>query len=230
MLTTACAGHLGPGTTEGGWSRDESRGTTPEQDCPADAARTPVLERHEARDVPLGGLRGAVVSRTLPQRDLSTVGAWCFLDAFTPGEVPMNVLPHPHIGLQTVTWPLAGRMLHRDSLGSEQVLVPGELNLMTSGDGVAHSEFMVDGAGARGLQLWVALPDHARRTDAAFDHIADLPVLERSGHRVTVIIGEHDGATSPARVHSPLLGLQVDVDPGAEVALPCGPISNTPCR
>lgn len=191
-----------------------------EQDCPADGADAPVLERYEARTVPLGGLRAAVVSRTLPHRALSTVGAWCFLDAFTPGEVPMNVLPHPHIGLQTVTWPLAGRMLHRDSLGSEQLLVPGELNIMTSGDGVAHSEFMVDDAGARGLQLWVALPDASRFVPRTFEHVADLPVREFVGARATVFVGEYDGAASRASVHSPLLGLQIELDAGADVAIP----------
>ncbi|PWD51787.1 pirin [Serinibacter arcticus] len=191
-----------------------------EQSCPADAANAPVLERYEARDVPLGGVRSAVVSRTLPHRALSTVGAWCFLDAFVPGETPMNVLPHPHIGLQTVTWPLSGQMLHRDSLGSEQLLRAGELNLMTSGDGVAHSEFMVDDVGARGLQLWVALPEEARRVPRAFEHVADLPVLERPGIRVTVFLGEHDGGASPATVHSPILGAQIELDAGADVEIP----------
>ena len=191
---------------------------------PASTGRLgPVLERYPAREVPLGGIRAAVVRRTLPHRELPTVGAWCFLDAFTPGDPPMNVLPHPHIGLQTVTWPLAGQMLHRDSLGSVQVLRHGELNVMTSGDGIAHSEWMLDDAGAAGLQLWVALPEHARHVPAAFEHVTDLPVVHHPGATVTVFVGEHDGAASPAHVHSPLVGLEVDLAPGTELALQVRP-------
>lgn len=195
--------------------------TPTETSCPATSVRPgPVLERYEPREVPLGGIRAAKVQRTLPHRELPTVGAWCFLDAFTPGDPPMNILPHPHIGLQTVTWPLAGQMLHRDSSGHRQILQAGELNLMTSGDGIAHSEFMVDDAGAAGLQLWVALPAAARRVPAAFEHLADLPVLELPGARLTVFIGEHDGARSAATTHSPLLGLQLDLTADSAVDLP----------
>lgn len=198
--------------------------TPTETSCPATQLRSgPVLEHYEAREVPLGGIRAAKVQRTLPHRELPTVGAWCFLDEFTPGEPPMNILPHPHIGLQTVTWPLAGQMLHRDSLGHQQVLRAGELNLMTSGDGISHSEFMVDDAGAAGLQLWVALPSSARQVPSAFEHVADLPVRDLPGARLTVFIGEHDGARSPATTYSPLLGLQVDLDAGAAVDLPLQP-------
>ncbi|ACQ81718.1 Pirin domain protein [Beutenbergia cavernae DSM 12333] len=196
-----------------------------ETECTATGAAGPVRERYEARQVPLGGLRAAVVSRTLPHRELSTVGAWCFLDAFTPGDAPMNVLPHPHIGLQTVTWPLEGRMLHRDSLGSEQLLRPGELNLMTSGAGVSHSEFTVDDVGARGLQLWVALPDPDRHADAAFEHVGadDLPVVETGGVRARVFVGELDGVSSPAHVHTPLVGAQIDLSARSSAAVPLRP-------
>ena len=83
------------------------------------------------------------VRRTLPQRGLPTIGAWCFLDSFGPDRIAMSVLPHPHIGLQTVTWPLAGNIRHRDSVGSDVVVRPGELNIMTAGHGVSHSEFAV---------------------------------------------------------------------------------------
>src|SRR3954453_15912670 len=93
----------------------------------------PVAELHPAREVPLGGLRAMQVRRTLPQRGLPLVGAWCFLDEFGPQHVDMRVLPHPHTGLQTVTWPIAGEILHRDSVGSEAVVRPGGLNLMTPG-------------------------------------------------------------------------------------------------
>lgn len=197
----------------------------PELDCQGAHTRPgPELIRLPARRVPLGGVRAAVVDRILPHRDLPTVGAWCFLDSFTPGDVPMNVLPHPHIGLQTVTWPLAGEILHRDSLGSHQVVRAGELNLMTAGDGVSHSEWTVSPQPVTGLQLWVALPDSARTAPASFEHIADLPVLSYPGARVTVLVGEHDGAASPAQIFSPLVGLEIALDPsdrgtGLEIGL-----------
>ena len=128
--------------------------------CDLVPSHGPVVELHEARDVPLGGVRAMRVRRTLPQRALPLVGAWCFLDEFGPQHVDMRVLPHPHTGLQTVTWPVAGEILHRDSVGSEAVVRPGQLNLMTAGHGVSHSEFSL---GAEPLlhavQLWVALPD-----------------------------------------------------------------------
>ena len=184
---------------------------------------SPVLERYPAREVPLGGIRAAKVLRTLPHRELPTVGAWCFLDSFAPGDPPMNVLPHPHIGLQTVTWPLSGQMRHRDTLGSDQILRPGELNVMTSGDGVAHSEWMVDENGASGLQLWVALPEAALHVPSDFQHVSNLPVLIYPGVKLTVFIGEHDGVASPARIHSPLVGLEIEIDDGASFDLSLRP-------
>ena len=109
-----------------------------EQDCRAKDDPGPVVEFHEARDVPLGGVRGVHVMRALPQRVLPTVGAWCFLDRFGPDSAPMTVNPHPHIGLQTVTWPFQGEIRHRDSVGSDVVVRPRQLNLMTAGRGIAH--------------------------------------------------------------------------------------------
>ena len=103
----------------------------------------PCVQLWPAREVPLGGVRAMKVSRTLPQRGLPTVGAWCFLDSFGPERVAMSVLPHPHTGLQTVTWPLLGTIRHRDSVGSDVLVRPGELNIMTAGRGVSHSEFAV---------------------------------------------------------------------------------------
>ena len=127
--------------------------------CHPALVRGPVNRLLEAREVPLGGVRAMHVRRTLPTRDLPLVGAWCFLDTFGPEHVDMRVLPHPHIGLQTVTWPLAGEIHHRDSLGSDVVVRPGELNLMTAGHGVSHSEISLGtGQLLHGVQLWVALP------------------------------------------------------------------------
>ena len=119
-----------------------------EEVCPpagpdAGTGTGPCVQLWPAREVPLGGIRGIKVLRTLPQRGLPTVGAWCFLDSFGPDRTPMSVLPHPHTGLQTVTWPLAGQVRHRDSVGSDVIVRPGELNIMTAGFGVAHSEFAV---------------------------------------------------------------------------------------
>lgn len=169
-----------------------------------------------AREVPLGGLRGLTVHRTLPQRGFPTVGAWCFVDHFGPTSESMAVLPHPHTGLQTVTWPLAGEIRHRDSLGSDVVLKPGELNLMTSGDGVSHSEFSVGDADAlmHGIQLWVALPADALTGPAGFEHHPDLPVATGAGWTAKVLLGEVAGAVSTATTYTPIVGAEVQVEPG----------------
>ena len=175
----------------------------------------------EPREVPLGGVRGLTVHRTLPHRDLPTVGAWCFVDHFGPTREPMTVLPHPHTGLQTVTWPLAGDIRHRDNLGSDVVLKPGELNLMTSGDGVSHSEFSVgDDAMMHGLQLWVALPDASRAGPAAFEHLPDLPRTGGNGWRAIVLVGQLADAESPATTYSPLVGAELTLGAAATATVP----------
>jgi redox-sensitive bicupin YhaK (pirin superfamily) len=181
------------------------------------------LELIGAREVPLGGPRGLLVRRTLPHRERRTVGAWCFADHFGPtprgSGSGMHVPPHPHIGLQTVTWLLAGEVDHTDGLGSAQAIHPGELNLMTAGRGIAHAEDSVDAAGLHGLQLWVALPDAQRRIEPRFAHHVDLPAVdlpgagptdaEGGGARAVVFVGDLAGARSPALVHSPLLGAEL---------------------
>jgi quercetin 2,3-dioxygenase len=186
-----------------------------------DAASAPVTELLPGRDVPLGGVRGMSVTRWLPHRALPMVGAWCFLDRIGPQRVDMRVQPHPHTGLQTVTWPLAGRIRHRDSLGTDVELRPGELNLMTSGRGVAHSEHSLgEQPLMHALQLWVALPAGLDGGPARFEQHRDLPLVERPGLRATVVVGALDGATSPARVHTPLVGADVVVEPGTRTSLP----------
>ncbi len=172
----------------------------------------------QSRDVPLGGVRGITVHRTLPHRSRPTIGAWCFVDHFGPTDARMNVLPHPHIGLQTVTWPIEGRIRHRDSLGNDVVLRPRELNLMTSGDGVSHSELSADDDPMHGVQLWVALPNERRLGAADFQHVAELPTVGGPGWEALVLVGELAGATSPAVVHTPLVGAQITLD-GGEVEL-----------
>jgi quercetin 2,3-dioxygenase len=178
----------------------------------------------EARKAAIGD--GTEVRRLLPQRTLRTVGAWCFLDHYGPDDVSigpgMQVPPHPHIGLQTASWLFEGLVLHRDSLGSRQMIRPGELNLMTAGRGIAHSEESAAGrpAALHGLQLWIALPEQDRFTEPRFAHHADLPVVREEGARVTVVIGEHGGKRSPAEVFTPLVGLEVAVPGGDDAVLP----------
>jgi redox-sensitive bicupin YhaK (pirin superfamily) len=173
----------------------------------------------EPRSVPLGGLRAMRVDRVMPQRGLPTVGAWCFLDAFGPHDERMRVLPHPHIGLQTVTWPLAGEIHHRDSLGSDVLVRPGQLNLMTAGRGVAHSEFSVSEGPLHGLQLWVALPAGSAAMPPAFEQHVELPVWSAPGVTATVIMGALGDAESPATTHTPLVGADLTITAAATVPL-----------
>jgi redox-sensitive bicupin YhaK (pirin superfamily) len=190
-------------------------------------------------DVPLG--RYTVVRRLLPQRVRRMIGAWCFVDHFGPDDVSagpgMQVPPHPHTGLQTVSWLAEGEILHRDSLGSLQSITPGQLNVMTSGHGISHSEESPDGraSGAsasdavphppvmHGLQLWVAQPDAARHGPPRFDHYPTLPVFTYDASTVTVVVGSIGGETSPAVVFSPLVGAEIVLEPGASVRLPLDP-------
>lgn len=186
-----------------------------------DGAVTEVLP---AREVPLGGTRKLHVRRTLPHRSLRTVGAWCFVDHYGPvplADQGMDVPPHPHVGLQTVTWLLEGEVLHQDSLGSEQVIAPGQLNLMTAGQGIAHAETSVPRPGGllHGVQLWVALPDASRHQPAHFEHHADLPRWSCPGVQAQVLMGELDGVGSPAAAYSPLLGAELSLRGPAMVPL-----------
>jgi redox-sensitive bicupin YhaK (pirin superfamily) len=147
--------------------------TSVSTDCP-EGSRQPVNQRIVTRDAVLG--EGMTIRRALPSRHRRMVGAWCFLDHFGPVDVSggdgLRVGPHPHIGLQTVTWPLEGEIVHRDSLGYVQRIRPGQLNLMTAGRGISHSEESpVDRPpGLHGAQLWIALPDANRNCNPAFDH------------------------------------------------------------
>jgi hypothetical protein len=191
----------------------------------ADVAAEPVSELLSGRDVVLGGTRGMKVTRTLPDRRRRMVGAWCFADHFGPETAAMRVPPHPHTGLQTVTWLVEGEVLHRDSLGSEQVIRPGRLNLMTAGGGISHAEESPRERATvlHGVQLWVALPGAERHVAPHFEHHADLPSLAEPGVTVTVLMGELGGAESPARVYSPLMGAEVTLGGGAGTSLPVRP-------
>lgn len=178
----------------------------------------------QPRIVPLGGVRAMPVRRTLPHRELSLIGAWCFLDQFnSDGISPMEVLPHPHTALQTVTWPITGEIHHRDSLGSDVHVRPGELNLMTAGHGVSHSEFSQAGEPLTGVQLWVALPTGPDTGEPLFEQVRDLPTLNGDGWNFTVFIGELDGVRSPATVFTPLVGADGEIAPGARLTIPVNP-------
>jgi redox-sensitive bicupin YhaK (pirin superfamily) len=189
----------------------------------------PTRRTLEPREVPLGGTRAMLVRRTLPHRDLPTVGAWCFADDYGPADVRgtagMHVPPHPHTGLQTVTWLLEGEVHHQDSLGSDVRVLPGQLSLMTAGRGIAHAETSPADhpPTLRGVQLWVALPESDRHMAPAFEHHAELPVLHDGGLTATVVIGELAGELSPATAYTPLVGADVVVDPDGTGALPLDP-------
>jgi hypothetical protein len=187
--------------------------------CHAEADGHAVAEVFAPRAVPLGGLRAVQVDRVMPQRGLPTVGAWCFLDSFGPHDVAMTVLPHPHTGLQTVTWPLAGEIRHRDSLGSDVVVRPGQLNLMTAGRGVAHSEVSLPGEPLHGLQLWVALPADRAAVAPGFEQHVELPVYAGPGVSATVLMGAVGDVTSPATAHTPIVGADLTLTGAAVLPL-----------
>ncbi|ALJ19711.1 pirin family protein [Microbacterium sp. No. 7] len=182
------------------------------------------VEALEPRAVPLGGLRAMTVRRTLPQRQRSLVGAWCFLDHYGPDDVAatggMQVPRHPHTGLATVSWLFAGRIDHLDSGGNAAAVVPGELNLMIAGRGITHQEISTpDTTSLHGVQLWYALPEETRFSENRFEHYAPEPVV-RPGLTARVFIGELLGSASPVDTRTPgLLGAELLLEPGAAVRL-----------
>lgn len=202
----------------------QAESATAESAADCDGPRSVLLD---SREVPLGGVRAMVVHRALPQRDLPLIGAWCFLDRFGPQVTVMRVEPHPHIGLQTVTWPFAGEVRHRDAVGSDVVIRRGQLNLMTSGAGIAHSEYSIgtDPIPLDALQLWVALPESRRHGPPAFEQHTDLPRvrLRATGGtdaEATVVLGTFAGVSSPASAFTPIAGVEIRVPLGARVRLP----------
>ncbi|GAA4985790.1 pirin family protein [Yinghuangia aomiensis] len=184
----------------------------------------PVHELIAGREVSLG--TGHPVRRVLPTLGRRMVGAWCFADQYGPDDVAgqegMQVAPHPHMGLQTVSWLRQGEVLHRDSVGSLAHVLPGHLGLMTSGRGIAHSEESPDPHPTflHGVQLWVALPDAHRNTAPAWEHHTELPTFSAPGLDGTVIMGEFDGASSPGTAYTPLAGADLTLAAGADVRIP----------
>ena len=200
-------------------------GPVTEADAPADAdsnhhIATDGVEVLDSRETRVGNL---AVRRALPKRGHRTVGAWCFADHAGPVSVTesekVDIGPHPHMGLQTVTWLLAGELVHRDSLGSEQEIRPGQLNLMTAGNGVAHAEETNGGYRGEfhGIQLWVAQPEATRHGEPAFEHHGELPKIELDGGVATVFVGELEEAASLARRDTDHVGVELALRPGRTV-------------
>ncbi|WP_018681176.1 pirin family protein [Actinokineospora enzanensis] len=193
-----------------------------EHHCRPTPGTTP--EVLHARAVPLGGPRAIRVHRTLPQRTRSLIGAWCFADHYGPERaLGMDVAPHPHTGLQTVSWLFEGEIEHRDSLGTHALVRPGEVNLMTGGAGICHSETSTAASPVlHGVQLWVALPDADRHTARAFEHFAPEPV-ELPGASLRVFLGNLAGTASPVRTFTPLLGAELTLAPHSRRTLDIDP-------
>jgi len=183
----------------------------------------------EPRRRDLGGFE---VARVLPYAKRRMVGPFIFFDHMGPVDFPPNiprsvdVRPHPHIGLSTVTYLLAGEIMHRDSVGSEQAILPGEVNWMTAGRGITHSERFEaarrSGGPIHGLQAWVALPKEDEETAPAFFHhgAADLPTYEGHGLWARLVAGEAFGAKAAVKTHSPLFYVHWQLQPGAKAELP----------
>ncbi|WP_228980870.1 pirin family protein [Streptomyces sp. DH12] len=190
-------------------------------------AAEPVKELLSPRRVLLG--EATEVRRLLPNLGRRMIGAWAFVDHYGPDDIAdepgMQVPPHPHIGLQTVSWLHEGEVLHRDSTGSLATIRPRELGLMTSGRGISHSEESPrpHARYLHGAQLWVALPDSHRHVDPHFEHHAELPHVTAPGLAATVILGTLDGATSPGTTYTPLVGADLSLAGGAEARLPLVP-------
>lgn len=177
----------------------------------------------------LGGFK---VHRTLPHRERTTVGPFIFFDQMGPAKLDpgagIDVRPHPHINLATVTYLFAGAIDHRDSLGTFATIEPGAVNLMTAGRGITHSERSPaaerpGGPRLSGIQTWIALPTSKEEMDPAFEHVAkaDLPVVEGGGARARVVMGSLWGAAAPTTCHSPTIYADIALSPGA--ALPIDP-------
>jgi hypothetical protein len=194
--------------------------------CVALGAAQQQFARYPARPLTLGELP---ILRALPVRGRRLIGPWCFLDRFGPltfaGGSLMDVAPHPHIGLQTVTWLLEGEIVHDDSLAQEAVLRPGGVNVMTAGHAIAHAERTPDENTGRlnGVQLWTALPDSHRHGAPSFQHVAEAPALELPGGIARVFSGALESIVSPAHHFSELVGAELHVHSAHAVTVPLQP-------
>jgi redox-sensitive bicupin YhaK (pirin superfamily) len=167
------------------------------------------------------------IRRALPHHDRKTIGAWCFLDHFGPLNLRntqgLRIGPHPHIGLQTFTYPLAGEILHRDSLGSKQKIQPGQVNLMTAGKGISHSEESLPDSILHGVQLWIALPDGIRHMEPNFIHYENVPSIKLDNLQINILAGEFLNLVSPVKVYSPLVGVEFTALKDTATHLPLNP-------
>lgn len=177
-------------------------------------------------------LGGFEVGRVLPFAQRRMVGPFIFFDHMGPAVLPagipktMDVRPHPHIGLSTVTYLFEGEIMHRDSVGSEQAILPGEMNWMIAGSGITHSERFerarAEGGTLHGIQAWVALPEEFEETAPAFFHhsLSDLPTFDAKGVSGRLIAGEAFGLKANVKVHSPIFYAHISMNPGAVTELP----------
>jgi len=200
-------------------------GPVEESDRQAGDFGVSTIEVREGRHTRIGELG---IMRVLPTKRHRTIGPWCFVDLMSPNDVDrpprLEIGPHPHIGLSTVTWLFGGSVLHSDSLGTEQPIRPGELNLMTAGNGIAHAEEGIeteataDTGGVMGVQMWLAQPDGTRKGGSGFQHHKDLPVTDLGSGSARVLLGEFGGEQSPASFDHPAVGLDVTLVDSTTVA------------
>ncbi|ENV52501.1 pirin family protein [Acinetobacter junii] len=185
-----------------------------------------LLQEFTIRSATIG--KGTVIKRALPSRHKRLVGAWCFLDHAGPVSFPagdgLDVGPHPHIGLQTFTWMIEGTMMHTDSLGSKQLIRPKQVNLMTAGRGISHTEVAPDTeTQMHAAQLWIALPDNKRNMEPNFEHYPELPVVVKDQVEFTVLVGDFLNTLSPVQVHTPLVGVDLTAQADTKTRIPLNP-------
>ncbi|GAA2170470.1 pirin family protein [Agrococcus versicolor] len=209
-------------------SNDEASPVVEAERSCVDEAAEAGIELLLPREVPLGGPRAMPVLRVLPNKHRHMVGAWCFADAFGPEDVAahggMDVPPHPHTGLQTVSWLVAGRIEHRDSLGSVHTVAPGGVNVMTAGRGIAHSEHSTpETTSLHGVQLWVALPESQRGIAPHFAGLDAVPIVAVGDATVQVFAGASGDLRADVPVHTPILGAEVRLPAGGSAAVPADP-------
>jgi len=187
-----------------------------------EAADPTALEVTTARDVPLGGLRAMTVRRTLPNRSRTTIGPWCFIDHYGPDDVAdtggMSVPPHPHTGLQTVSWLFDGEVQHRDSTGVEATVAPGSINLMNAGAGISHSEVSTSTGLLHGVQLWLVLPDSSRH-EPAFFAAEQIDKHQQGDGHLQVFLGSLQGISSSIPPAWPGVGAEFSLDPQGTMTL-----------
>jgi redox-sensitive bicupin YhaK (pirin superfamily) len=173
-------------------------------------------------------LGGMWVRRALPAPGVGLIGPFIFVDQFGPAEFAagagLGIPPHPHAGISTVTWLFEGAIHHRDSLGTSAVIRPGQVNLMTAGRGITHSERSPEEFAGQvrriyGMQTWLALPDGQEEMAPAFESHADLPVIEERGARATVIMGQVWGERAPTTCHAPTIYAEIVLEPGGTIPL-----------